>query len=239
MIDKTVCSLCGSDLAPVGSRFCPSCGCRLAGAGEGSEGAVSASNVPMAQAEPIVDVSTVTYDEATQLHIDSDTANQQQEDLHSDSKSQTPSQPAPTATADSATYYLHPTPEMLQRSQHRTVGGVLFIETSVPRGKFTLAQNIHAGTILGGISIDTSHANFVHAITTIHVGTILGSVKLTVPRGVKVETYGLGILGGFASPIQANDATQVAPLIILRGASILGDVRVQVNQSCPPIKIVP
>ena len=140
---------------------------------------------------------------------------------------------------EGANYFLNPTDEMLQRARTQAMGGILFIETSGSAGKFTLAKEIGVGRILGGDKIDLSRADFVHPITTITAGTILGGLKVIVPRGVRVETRGLGILGGFKGlSNQTVHAGEQAPLVIIQGLSILGGVKVTLNEYVPPLKII-
>ena len=138
-----------------------------------------------------------------------------------------------------ANYFLNPTQEMLKRTQVDAMGGILFIGTWGSGGKFTLAKEIAVGRILGGDKIDLSRADFVHPITTISTGNILGGLKVIVPRGVRVETRGLGILGGFKGlDSQTVHAGQDAPLVIIQGLAILGGVKATINHDAPPLKIV-
>ena len=277
MINKTICNACGSDLAPEGSRFCPNCGSPLPvntnNNGDANASTTTASSsqqphIPLAQAEPVVDVSTVTYDEATTtttttpvVYTNEGDASHHSENNNNDAQHQpaaTPhrmNSPPPSSSKNNnnnngcALFYSNPTPEMLQRSQQRCIGGVLFIETSGLKGKFTMPREIHVGQILGGVHMNASAATFVHAVTTINVGAILGGVKLTVPRGVKVETAGVSILGTFASSPattvdESSSSTSFAaapqyPTILVRGATILGAVHVKVNHDCPPVQVIP
>ena len=230
MIEKTVCGACGSDLAPVGSRFCPSCGSALE---------VPANEIPMAAAQAVMiseaEPSTVTYDEPT-IAVPA-TASVPQA---------SPSGNAPNGSSnvpsrEGANFFVHPTAAMLEQAPRSgATGGILFSSDNM-RGKFTMPKEIHAGNILGSTRIDASRADFVHPVTTIHAGEILGSLTLTVPVGVRFKSQGWGILGNFSGPKQYHatvHAQEDAPLIILNGASILGNVQVKVNERCPPLQIV-
>ena len=142
-----------------------------------------------------------------------------------------------------AMFWKNPTEIMLQRaSSYQALGGILFIGTSGrTKGKFTVPKTIHCGQILTGNKLDVSIADFVHPVTTILVGTILGGFKLTVPRGVRVETQGFGILGGFkglsSQTVHAGEVDNT-PLIVLQGAAILGGAKVVVNDSVPPVQVI-
>jgi zinc-ribbon domain len=234
MLSKTVCSNCGADNAPDGARFCPSCGLGLSN---------SRDEIPMAAATPLnddplpiasvsatsVEPSTVTFDEPPMAP-----GTDQQH-------------PQPSYTTESpgeniycANYFLNPTSDMVERAQTQAMGGILFIGTfGLLEGKLTLAKEIAVGRILGGDKIDLSYADFVHPVTTITTGTILGGLKVIVPRGVRVETRGLGILGGFKGLNgQTVHAGQEAPLVVIQGLSILGGVKVDLNERAPPLRII-
>ena len=130
---------------------------------------------------------------------------------------------------------------MLQQAADMdAMGGILFLMLNPKKGgKFTVPRTIHAGQILTGSKLDLSRADFVHPSTTIYAGTILGAFHLTVPRGVRVEARGLGILGaiqGLSS--QTVHAGQDAPVVILSGVAILGGIVVHVNEKVPPVRVV-
>jgi predicted membrane protein len=94
--------------------------------------------------------------------------------------------------------------------------------------------------ILSGTKIDLSRADFVRPVSTIYVGTILGGVKVIVPGGVHVKTSGIGIMSGLkgmrSQAVKAGG--QDAPLVMINGLTILGRVKVVVNDDVPPVRIV-
>lgn len=266
MISKTVCGSCGADNAPDGSRFCPNCGASLVAGG----GSSNSETVPLAAATPInqsiphvsatsveetVSASTVTFDEPPRASSTTPDTAAAALEVHAAPVPQS----APTSSCgcasprnssssfgkgggiECANYFLNPTPEMLQRSRVDVMGGVLFIAMNCKqKGKFTVPQNVSVGRILGGVKLDLSLADFVHPTTIITVGAILGDLHVTVPRGVRVETQGLGILGSFRGLKggQTVHAGEEAPLVIVRGLTILAGSKVQVNNDVPPLRIV-
>lgn len=153
---------------------------------------------------------------------------------------------APNVNIDTAAamFWKNPSSVMLERAANYTaMGGILFIGNScrTHQGKFTLPKTIHCGQILKGNKLDLSRADFIHPVTTILVGTILGGFKLVVPRGVRVETTGFGILGGFQGLSSQNvNAGQVddAPMVVVQGMAILGGVKVTVNHEVPAVQII-
>lgn len=109
-------------------------------------------------------------------------------------------------------------------------------------GKFTVAKTIFAGHVMSGDTIDLSLADFVHPVTKIRAFTSMGHVTVIVPRGVRVQTAGVGILGfhGSLRPGSRSDfsADQDTPLVFLEGCAIMGTAEVQVNEKVPPILVV-
>uniref|UniRef100_A0A7S1B9K8 Cell wall-active antibiotics response LiaF-like C-terminal domain-containing protein n=1 Tax=Corethron hystrix TaxID=216773 RepID=A0A7S1B9K8_9STRA len=138
-----------------------------------------------------------------------------------------------------AMYWKNPAPEMVGRAKKKQiVGGLLFIEASEPKGKFIVPKSYNAISVLNEFKIDLSYADFVHPITTIHSVGTLGELKIIVPRGVLIETSGLGVLGEFKGTDQNISATSEGPLIRVQGVSVLASVNVKVNKDVPPVRII-
>lgn len=147
------------------------------------------------------------------------------------------------ADRQSAMYFKNPTQEMIEQSYHtsKISAGIMFIQS--PRnfkGKFTLAKSVTAGHIMSGDTIDLSMVDFIHPVTKIMVSALMGGVHVIVPRGVRVQTNGLGIMGSFRGirSGQTVHAGQDAPLVILNGLAIMGGVDVRVNEDVPPVRII-
>jgi hypothetical protein len=139
-------------------------------------------------------------------------------------------------------------------------GGVLFIRVNTERN-FTgqaVPRKMTATNVLSGSTINLTRARFIHPKTTINVTSILGGFSLVVPRGVRVITKGVGILGGFGGPKNLNKSKKskkggrddddgydtqpafdaICPVIEVVGVSILAGAGVDVDCSCPPIAVV-
>jgi hypothetical protein len=253
------CDACASTISPRGAKFCSNCGKRLSetGTAEGEE------QVPMAAAVPVEDASTITpatviFDEgtATSENTAAPPANNNAANNNRGAAAFSSSAEATAAAAAStndsqdllnrAIYWKHPSPELLESTSSNwahVMGGILFIQTPhhTTKGKFTLPKTIHVGNILSGSKLDLSCADFVHPVTTIVTGSILAGVKIIVPRGVRVETQGLGILGGFKGlRSQTVTAGQYddSPLVLIQGFAILGGVKVVLNDGVAPLRVV-
>ena len=213
MVENKSCRACGSTCSlPEEALFCPHCGHSLLKNMEDP----NTMDTPLAAAIPIFNID------------------------HPAAASSTSTQISSTGSECAALYFKNPTVDMLRKNENQLLGGILFIATSNQNGKFTVPKYIYGGAILSGIHLDLSAADFVHPETKINAGTILGGLKLIVPRGVRVETRGVGILGGFKGLNTQNvHAGQDAPLVTVYGLAILGGLKVTVNENVPPVRIVP
>eukprot|EP00578_Thalassiosira_sp_NH16_P027740 CAMPEP_0181102048 /NCGR_PEP_ID=MMETSP1071-20121207/14097_1 /TAXON_ID=35127 /ORGANISM="Thalassiosira sp., Strain NH16" /LENGTH=220 /DNA_ID=CAMNT_0023184975 /DNA_START=115 /DNA_END=777 /DNA_ORIENTATION=+ len=139
-----------------------------------------------------------------------------------------------------AIYFKNPMKATIEQSKHthKTSAGVIFVGTATNtfQGKFTAAKNINAGHIMSGDTIDLSLADFVYPVTRVKAVAIMGHVKVIVPRGVRVQTAGVGILGEFRNTVTTHGRD--APLVVIEGCAIMGAVNVRVNQEVPPVLVV-
>jgi hypothetical protein len=263
------CSNCGSDAVPKGARFCPQCGTSVGRIGSGSAAAATddSSAVPMVAAVPMMmDGGHNTNVSATMLSsmtVDDDRDRapphaEEEEEATPPTGARPGTNPTPAGVnaaesdnkknnnnnnIETALFWKNPSPAMLSHAaKYEAMGGVLFISTHGRyEGKFTVPKTIHVGQVLTATKIDLSVADFVHPVSTISVGTVLGGLKVTVPRGVRVETHGIGILGAFrgidSQTVNAGQG-QDAPLVIVQGMTILGGATVVVNRGVPPIHVI-
>lgn len=227
--NKMTCSACGSSSAPEGSRFCPDCGTNLSLESEDvntmDTPLATAVPVPMSTIEPLSPVTTATVEPPLNDVVPSTIA---------------ASGVSPTI-APRAMYFKNPTPEMLARtSKHGFNGGVLFVEACDRRGKFTVPQSISVVSVMNGTSIDLSVADFVYPKTTIRVvPAVMSGLKIKVPRGVRVEMQGIGIMGGMKGLKTQNiHAGEDGPLLVVQGLTVMGCVKVTVNEYVPAVKVV-
>eukprot|EP00980_Cylindrotheca_fusiformis_P017805 scaffold5622_cov129-Cylindrotheca_fusiformis.AAC.4 len=221
--NKMTCSACGAVNAPEGSRFCPDCGTNLSVESED----VNTMDTPLARAVPLPeDFSSSTT--------------RQNGDIPS-SIGTTISSTEPSTEMHRAMYFKNPSQEMLKRaSKHDFKLGAMFIMTPERKGKYTVPATISAVTLMSGGKIDFSRADFVYPETTILVvPCIMAGLIIKVPRGVRVEIQGLGIMGIMSGLKTQNiHVGQTGPLIIVKGVAIMGAVKVFVNENVPPIKVV-
>jgi hypothetical protein len=212
------CNACGSTSAPEGSRFCPECAANLAMESED----VHTMDTPTATALPMSTV--MPSSNATPSTIVTSAVSYDNHD-----------------TVNSALYFKNPSPEIMGRAKSFGFNlGVLFIATCNPRGKFTVPKSIVVVSVLSVCKINLSIADFVHPVTTILViPSVLSGLLITVPRGVRVETQGIGIIGViWGLSTQNIHVGQEGPLLIVKGLTVMGGVKVSVNKKVPPVTVV-
>jgi hypothetical protein len=99
------------------------------------------------------------------------------------------------------------------------------------KGSWLVPRELKVWAILGGASIDLRDAKFAPGVTEIDVTAFMGGVEITVPRGVRVEALGAGVMGGFSA--NAGDATALdpsQPVVRVTGLAIMGGVDVKVRE---------
>ncbi len=80
--------------------------------------------------------------------------------------------------------------------------------------------------IMGGIEIDLSGAKMAGDHCEIEATAIAGGIDITVPRTWKVEMRGTPILGGYSNRTGIVE-DPLAPVLIVKGAAIMGGVEIK------------
>ncbi len=95
------------------------------------------------------------------------------------------------------------------------------------RGVWTPAHNIEAVALMGGVELDFREARFAPGVTQINALAIMGSVEILVPPGVRVESSGIGIMGGFEGIDQTGPPDwEEQPILRISGLALMGAVEV-------------
>ena len=134
---------------------------------------------------------------------------------------------APTAAATVAGQQTSP---MVQPTEGYGTRTFIALMSGVNRrGPWTVPRRLHAIALMGGIELDFRSARLTHQITEITIVTIMGGAVLIVPPGVRVESDGFAIMGGFDdAPSTTASSDPNAPVIRVRGVAIMGGVEVRV-----------
>ncbi|MEO5815352.1 MAG: DUF1707 domain-containing protein [Gemmatimonadaceae bacterium] len=106
---------------------------------------------------------------------------------------------------------------------------IAFMGGAERTGSWLAPRELKVWAICGGAKIDLREAKFGPGVTEIDVTALMGGVEILVPRGVRVETLGVAVMGGFES--NAGDATALdssQPVLRVTGLAIMGGVEVKV-----------
>ncbi|MDB4891006.1 MAG: hypothetical protein JWL61_2861 [Gemmatimonadetes bacterium] len=108
---------------------------------------------------------------------------------------------------------------------------IAFMGGAERTGSWLVPRELKVWAALGGALIDLRDAKFAPGITEIDVTAFMGGVEIIIPRGVRVETIGAAVMGGFGS--NAGDATALdpaQPVLRVTGLAIMGGVEVKVQK---------
>lgn len=99
----------------------------------------------------------------------------------------------------------------------------------VRRGTWTAPARIRAVACMGGIGLDLREATLTAPVTDIYVFALMGGVEIIVPPGVRLETDGFAIMGGFEDQLKEPASRDPdLPVIRVRGLAIMGGVEARV-----------
>ena len=92
------------------------------------------------------------------------------------------------------------------------------------KGAWILPRSLKVFAVMGGVDLDLREAQFASGVSEIEVFALMGGVDIKVPTGVRVETTGVGILGGFSVEGADADPGPDAPVLRINGVAVMGGV---------------
>ncbi|WP_260613956.1 DUF1707 domain-containing protein [Streptomyces sp. WAC07061] len=101
---------------------------------------------------------------------------------------------------------------------------VAVCSSSARKGRWRPGARTRAVSVMGDITIDLSEAVFEQQVTEITVTSVLGNVEVLVPENVTLRGYGSGVLGNFEVRGEGAAADPQAPVVIVRGFALLGNI---------------
>ena len=123
---------------------------------------------------------------------------------------------------DDPGYDLHASRSPRQAVPERGVQAAI-LGGSERKGSWAVPRYLKVVAIMGGVELDLRQAIIAPGTTEIEVFAIMGGVEIIVPAGVRVESMGMAVMGGFE--VSAGDATATdQPLIRLSGLAIMAGV---------------
>jgi hypothetical protein len=95
------------------------------------------------------------------------------------------------------------------------------------KGRWRVRRRTNAVAVCGGFELDMTEAVFDARTVEIRLFTFFGGLNITVPDGMEVRNESVGILGGVSINTSGAAPAPDAPVLVLRGFTILGGVSVQ------------
>jgi hypothetical protein len=106
-----------------------------------------------------------------------------------------------------------------------------FMGGHVRKGSWIVPRHLKIVAVMGGVELDLRQAVLGAGVTEIEVLAVMGGVDVIVPPGVRVETMGVAIMGGFDA--SAGDATATdpeQPVIRLSGFAVMAGVDARIKK---------
>ncbi|MEU3468820.1 DUF1707 domain-containing protein [Streptomyces sp. NPDC006687] len=101
---------------------------------------------------------------------------------------------------------------------------VAVCSSSARKGRWRPGARTRAVSVLGDITLDLTEAVFEQQVTEFNVVSVLGNVEVLVPENVTLRGYGSGVLGNFEVGGEGTAADPQAPVVIVRGFALLGNI---------------
>ena len=122
-----------------------------------------------------------------------------------------------------------PGPALVPSSEVPPRGAIFAIMGGQERaGSWIVPRQLKVVAVMGGAELDLREARFGAGVSEIEVFVMMGGVSIIVPPGVRVESLGAAIVGGFE--LKAGDATALSPanpVLRIGGLAIMGGVETE------------
>ncbi|MEU8463729.1 DUF1707 domain-containing protein [Streptomyces sp. NPDC029003] len=132
--------------------------------------------------------------------------------------------PAGAAAAADASRQAFPAPVPAAAGGGPVETVVAVFSSSARKGRWRPGARTRAVSVFGDITVDLTEAVFEQQVTEINVTAVLGNVEVLVPENVTLRGYGSGVLGNFEVRGEGASADPQAPVVIVRGFALLGNI---------------
>lgn len=96
------------------------------------------------------------------------------------------------------------------------------------RGAWHPARQIYVTALMGGACLDFRDAVLDPGVTEVYVLALMGGVEITVAPGTRVESNGIGIMGGFAHAGTGRTPVDTSvPVLRITGLALMGGVEIR------------
>jgi len=94
------------------------------------------------------------------------------------------------------------------------------------KGRWSPARTNYAVAVMGGAELDFREAVLGPGVTDVQVFAMWGAIEVIVPPGMRVESHGLALMGGFehVEDTGGPPADPDAPILRITGAALMGGV---------------
>lgn len=100
----------------------------------------------------------------------------------------------------------------------------------VRRGLWKIPRRLRVVAVMGGVQLDLREAELPPGVTEIRAFIFMGGLDVRVPPGVRLETDGVAIMGGFEDRMDESSVTsRDAPIVRITGIAIMGGVAAKVQ----------
>ena len=114
------------------------------------------------------------------------------------------------------------------RAVQRTQTMVAVMGGAERKGQWTPPRHMNVVAVMGGGGLDFREAIFGEPVSEVTVVVFMGGVEIIVPPGVRVESNGFALMGGFEQVAQEAVGPE-APLIKVNGFACMGAVEIKVR----------
>jgi hypothetical protein len=132
----------------------------------------------------------------------------------------------PAASAYLTTPGMSAVPALVPSSEVPPRGAIFAVMGGHERtGSWIVPRQLKIVVLMGYAEIDLRDARFGAGVSEIEIFVMMGGVGLIVPPGVRVESIGASVMGGFE--LEAGDATALSPahpVVRVSGLAIMGGV---------------
>jgi hypothetical protein len=97
------------------------------------------------------------------------------------------------------------------------------------KGSWAPAPNVYVVACMGGTLLDFRDARLAEGVTNVMVLALMGGVEIIVPPDLRVESNGIGIMGGFEQGGSHPPGPVDGPVVRVSGAAIMGGVEIKVR----------
>ena len=123
-------------------------------------------------------------------------------------------------------------PTALPATAPAVVGGpdkgavIAVLSGSLRKGDWVVPNQLSVFTVMGGVELDLSHAQYAARDVTITVFALMGGVEIKVPPGVVVVSSGAGFMGAFEDRSRSGPVRPDAQIVRIKGLAMMSGVEI-------------